>query len=87
MSDIIDINGRPASTIPVNEVTQAIGELEQELSILLTKYNGRLPPAAAAGTLQWMAMNIFHIATTNAMMQNAAMMAKMKEAAAKIPVQ
>lgn len=84
MSDIIDIMGKPLGP---TDISQAITELEQDLTMVLTKYNGRLPPSVAVGVLHWMAQNIFHIATMNAAMQNMAMQQRMQEAAGKIPIQ
>lgn len=77
--------GNPASS--GGDIAQAITELEQDLTVILTKYNNRLPPAAAVGVLQWMAMNIFQIASMNAAVQNAAMMERVKQNAGKLPIQ
>lgn len=84
MSEIIDINGQPMGG-DINQIVAA--ELERELKLVLQRYDGKIPTGYAAGILFWLACDIHTVVTANQMMQNAAMMQRAQDAAAKIPLQ
>lgn len=80
MPEILDLNGQP--------IAQDIAiEFERELKSVLQRYDGKIAPGYAAGILFWLAADIHTVVTTSQMMQNAAVMQRAKDAAAKIPLQ